>query len=274
MALVLARASETLGEEPFYQEFVAGLERGLRRWSVPVLLHVAPSREHELLCYERWHADGHVQGVVLVDLVRDDPRIDTVRRLGLPAVAVGSPTAGRGLDTVWTQDDRAMAGAVARLVDLGHRRLAHLGGPMSMTHTQVRADAFDRECLRLGAEPLRVEGDYLEVSGRSATTTLLEAAHPPTAVIVDNDIMALGVLGEARSRGVAVPEQLSVLAWDDSSLCQLATPALSAVAHDVPAVGVLTARAMRNALSGRPSRTLTAPAAQVIERETTQFINY
>lgn len=273
VALVLARTSEILGEEPFYHEFVAGLERGLRSRSIPVLLHVVPTRAHEITCYERWQRDGHVQAVVLVDLSPDDERIALVRSLGMAAVAVGDPGSGAGLDTVWTLDDEAMAAAVQYLVGLGHRRIAHIGGPMTMAHTQVRARAFDAECARLGAQPSRAEGDYLEASGRAAITTLLATSPPPTAVVVDNDLMALGVLDGARALRIPVPEVLSVLAWDDSPLCQLADPPLSAVAHDVQDVGALTAAALVNAIDGGRAQVLYTPPARVVERGSTAPIN-
>lgn len=273
VSLVLARTAEILGDEPFYHELVAGLERGLRPASIPVLLHVVPTRRHEIACYERWKQDGHVQAVVLVDLSPDDERIALVRALGMAAVAVGDPDSAGGLDTVWTLDDEAMAAAVQYLVGLGHRRIAHVGGPMTMAHTQVRARAFDAACARLGARPSRAEGTYLEASGRAAIATLLATGAPPTAVVVDNDLMALGVLDGARALGIPVPGVLSVLAWDDSPLCQLADPPLSAVAHDVQEVGVLTADALLNVIRGAAPRVLCTAPARVVERGSTGTIN-
>jgi len=174
---------------------------------------------------------------------------------------------------VWTLDDEAMAAAVQYLVGLGHRRIAHIGGPMRMAHTQVRARAFDAECQRLGVEPSWAEGDYHEASGRAAIATLLATSAPPTAVVVDNDLMALGVLEGARARPARVPEALSVLAWDDSPLCQLADPPLSAVAHDVQDVGVLTADALLNAIGGGEARVRCTTPATVVERGSTATIN-
>jgi DNA-binding LacI/PurR family transcriptional regulator len=78
--------------------------------------------------------------------------------------------------------------------------------------------------------------------------------------------MALGALREARRRDVAVPADLSLVAWDDSALCQLAAPPLSAVSHDVQGLGELVGAAMAEVLAGAPVRVITAAPAVLVVR--------
>ncbi|MGR0319624.1 LacI family DNA-binding transcriptional regulator [Agromyces sp. ZXT2-3] len=269
VGMVLARATEFLGEEPYYHEFVAGVERVLLPLGIPVLLHVLPTIEAEIECYERWARDRVVRAVLLVDLGDDDPRIERVRELGLPAVAISDADSGGGLDTVWTNDDAAMREAVAYLVELGHRHLAHVSGPTRMSHSRIRSDSFERECLARDVAAQQVVGDYSEVSGEEATRQLLTSEQPPTAIVFDNDLMALGALTEAGRLGVRVPDELSILAWDDSSLSQLAQPPLSAMSHDVQRVGELAARAVLNVLRGGVPEARDASHATLVERGTT-----
>jgi DNA-binding LacI/PurR family transcriptional regulator len=87
------------------------------------------------------------------------------------------------------------------------------------------------------APPVVIDTDFSGEAGARATRTLLSAPEPPTAIIYDNDIMAVAGLGVAAELGIAVPGELSLLAWDDSALCEITHPPLSAMHRDVQALG-------------------------------------
>ena len=79
--------------------------------------------------------------------------------------------------------------------------------------------------------------DYSGEDGARVTRRLLSAARRPTAIIYDNDVMAIAGLGVAQEMGLSVPGDLSIVAWDDSSLCRLVHPPLTALQRDIPAYG-------------------------------------
>jgi len=272
IGLVLARPAHTLGDEPYFHEFVAGAERILRPLGRSVLLHVLPTRDDEIACYRRWADDGHVEGLFLVDLAPEDPRIAVVKALDLPAVAISDPDSGGGLETVWTEDGAAMAEAVTYLDGLGHSSIAHVSGPLAMAHTQIRSESFDATAELRGIRPTRIVGDYSEKSGYDAVFSLLAGGVRPTAIVFDNDLMALGGLRAAEARGVHVPDDLSLLAWDDSALCQLAGPPLSAMSHDVQNVGELAARGVLRAIAGENPAVVRADRATVVQRASTAAV--
>lgn len=110
-----------------------------------------------------------------------------------------------------------------------------------------------------GVRTTTFEGDYSEAAGIRALTALGALADRPTAVVFDNDVMALGALHEAGRLGLTVPADLSLVAWDDSALCQLATPPLSAVSHDVQELGELVSHTLADALVAAPATTVNAP---------------
>ncbi|SDT06274.1 LacI family DNA-binding transcriptional regulator [Actinoplanes derwentensis] len=268
VGLVLARASRVLGEEPYYHEFLEGLERVLTPAGVSVLVKVVTDRDAESETYERWAAQGRVDGVVLVDLWPGDDRVALVHRLKLPAVVLGAPSTASGLPTVWTDDAGFAREAIRLLADRGHRVIGHISGPMAFAHTQLRREGTEAEAGARGLRLLHAEGDYSYESGRTAMAELIGGA--PTAVVCDNDLMALAVLAELADRGVAVPRDISVVAWDDSALCQLAVPPLSAMSHDVGRIGELAARAVLDTLDGAEPAVYQAPAAQFVARDSTR----
>ncbi|BCY09785.1 LacI family DNA-binding transcriptional regulator [Actinoplanes sp. L3-i22] len=267
VGLVLARASRVLGEEPYYHEFIEGLERVLTPAGVSVLVKVVTDREAESRTYERWAEQDRVSGVILVDLVPGDDRVALVEGLGLPAVVLGAPSTAPGLPTVWTDDAGYAREAIRFLAEGGHTVIGQLSGPLSFVHTQLRRDGARAEADELGVTLVQAEGDYSYESGRTATGDLL--THAPTALVCDNDLMALAALDLLREREIAVPARMSVVAWDDSALCQLAAPALSAISHDVVRIGELAANAMLDAMAGRPATVYQAPPAHIVARDST-----
>ncbi|AEV84747.1 ABC transporter substrate-binding protein [Actinoplanes sp. SE50] len=267
VGLVLARASRVLGEEPYYHEFIEGLERVLTPAGVSVLVKVVTGRPAENDTYDRWAERGRVDGVILVDLAPDDERVTLVRRLNLPAVVLGDPSTASGMSTVWT-DDAGYAREVVRfLAEGGHRVIGHISGPLIFAHSQLRRQGAQAEAAELGVTLAQADGDYSYESGRAAIAELL--AGKPTAVFCDNDLMALAVLDALREREIAVPADMSVVAWDDSALCQLATPALSAMSHDVVRVGEIAANAMLDAITGKPPTVYQVPYAHIVVRDST-----
>ncbi len=264
---MLARASRVLGEEPYYHEFLEGLERVLTPAGVSVLVKVVTDRAAESETYEQWAAQGRVDGVVLVDLWPDDDRVALVNRLKLPAVVLGAPSAASGLPTVWTDDAGVAREAVRLLAERDHAVIGHISGPLAFAHTQLRREGASSEAAERGLRLLHAEGDYSYESGRAATAALLSGG--PTAIVCDNDLMALGALAELAARGLAVPADMSVVAWDDSAQCQLAVPPLSAMSHDVGRIGELAAGALLAALDGAEAAVYQAPAAQFVGRGST-----
>lgn len=162
-----------------------------------------------------------------------------------------------------------MTDAVDYLTLMGHRHLARVSGPAGLHHSHERHAAFQRACEAHGAHATTVEGDYSEEAGRRCTRTLLGRAGPPTAIIYDNDVMALAGLGVVTELGLTVPGDLSVLAWDDSTLCRLSNPQLSAVTLDVHAMGNQAADALLNTLAGGPVRSYLVPQQRLSARAST-----
>jgi DNA-binding LacI/PurR family transcriptional regulator len=124
---------------------------------------------------------------------------------------------------------------------------------------------------RAGVEAFSVTGDYTAEAGARATRALLEdAGRRPTAVIYDNDLMAVSGLGEAQRMEVSVPGELAIAAWDDSVLCRLVNPPLSALTHDVAAYGAHAARVLLERASGGDPGNRVEPAAVLSVRESSR----
>jgi DNA-binding LacI/PurR family transcriptional regulator len=251
LGLIVDRPARTLGIESFFMSLISGIEATLSGRSIGLLLQVTDDRTAELAAYRRWWAQRNVDGVILVDLARDDPRVGLLEQLQMPAVVVGGPHGLGRLPGVWSDDRAAVTAVVDYLAALGHRRIARVAWLTHFWHTQVRTEALEAAAARLGiADVHTVHTDYTGEAGAQVTRALLARRPAPTAIIYDNDVMAVAGVSVAHEMGVSVPRQLSMVAWDDSPLCQLTHPQLSAVSRDIAAFGAHAADRLLAVVAG------------------------
>lgn len=265
----MAFVRSSAGVDPFYSEVISGMEEVLHRRGMRVLMQTVPTVGDELAAYRRWAATGTVAGVVVSDLTVEDPRGSALAELGLPHVTIGEPEDAAGGAVVRVDNYTTSVSAVQQLVSLGHRAIGRVCGPLRLVHTQERAVAFADAAAAAEATLTTAVGDYSGPSGAAGILELLDGPHPPTAVIFDNDLMAVAALDAAKARGLVVPDDLSILAWDDSIVCRLATPPLSAMSHDVRELGGIAATALLNVIDGGEPQDVTAPLAVFVERGST-----
>ncbi|WP_058595775.1 LacI family DNA-binding transcriptional regulator [Microbacterium testaceum] len=270
VGLVLRRPVRQLGVEAFYSDFMSGLEEVLTEHRRPFVLQVVPDLDEELDAYQRWAQSGRVAGVVLVDILEQhDPRLELADRLGFASVALAHPNDAPDHAVVWVDEEAPMQTAVDYLRELGHTRIGRVSGPDSLAHTRRRTDAFESAAARLGLDARIEVADFSGAGGVAAVDRLLAAPAAPTAIVFDNDVMAAAAASELAARGVDVPGDLSLLAWDDSVLCRSTVPPLSAMARDVAALGERAGTAILQALGHDAHPVMTAPSPELIVRAST-----
>jgi DNA-binding LacI/PurR family transcriptional regulator len=272
VGLVIARPARQLGLEPFFMEFISGIESVLEERAATLLLRLVRNRDEEIAVHREWWRARRVSGSVLVDLTEDDPRIPALARLGMPVVAAGHRgLVGPDATAVWTDDAAAVEEAVRYLALLGHRRIARVGGDPALGHTVIRSRALERITAELGlAVPRSLATDFSGQAGARATRMLLASGDQrPTAIIYDNDIMAVASLAVAAEFGLQVPRDLSLIAWDDSQLCRLTHPTLSAMSHDVHGYGAQVTRSLFDLVDRRPVSSGPAATPVLVPRGST-----
>ncbi|MGW7330820.1 LacI family DNA-binding transcriptional regulator [Streptomyces sp. NPDC054840] len=299
VGLVLARPAHTLGVESFFLQLVSGIQEVLSAARTALLFQVVEDIDAECAVYRRWWAERRVDGVLVVDPRTSDPRPALLEALALPAVTIGealSPEGGGGdaagpsvvpspappasalpsvaasvqpavppsvLSSVRADDAGAMAQVLEHLYGLGHRRIVHVAGLPGLAHTVRRMESLRTEAARRGLGPDRVRSvvtDYSDAEGAAATRQVLAEPEPPTALVYDNDVMAVAGSAVASELGIPVPGRLSIVAWDDSALCRVTHPRLTALVRDTAGFGRLAAAELLAVLAGNP------PGVRISER--------
>lgn len=271
VGLVVRRQPELLSTDPFFPQFVAGVESGLAAVQYALVLQVVDSEQTERDAYVRFAHEARVDGVFLTDLRTDDERPRDLATLGLPSVLVGPPAAEtESFHPIGVDDGAGIRRAVRHLFALGHRRIAHVAGAESYVHSDVRRRAWADEMATLGLEPVPVvNADFTGASGTRATHELLDLAQPPTAIIYANDLMAIAGMSVANDRGIRVPHDLSIVGFDDIPLAPYVVPPLTTVRQDVFQWARVCAVTLVDLVEGRTSDTPALPPVDFVVRGST-----
>jgi DNA-binding LacI/PurR family transcriptional regulator len=248
--LVLARPARTLALEPFFMEFIAGAESELSTRSMALTIQLVRDVQEEIAVYRRLWGERRVDGVLVVDLRVDDPRVDELARLGLPAVVVGGPVEGSVLPAVWHDERSVLVEVVRYLAALGHERIARVAGVPEFVHTVQRSEGFREATAELGIGGEIVDTDYSSESGARATRRLMSQPQRPTAIVYDSDLLAVSGLGAVQQMGFTVPDDVSIVGWDDSLISQVVHPPLTAITRDIEAYGVTATKQLLAAVDG------------------------
>lgn len=267
IGLVVERPATSLGAEAFFTDLIAGIQSGLAATDVSMLTRVVGDSESEIRTYRTWHGSRHVDGVIVIDPRDDDPRLAVLSELGLPAVVIGSAPGGPGEQTtVWLDDRKAAHTLFDHLRDLGHERIAYVTGPAEFQHTRIRAEVL----TGLGADGTVVVTDFSPSAATAATERLLAASSPPTAIVYDNEVMAIAGLRVAQKRDIRVPDDVSIASFDDSVIAGLMHPSITSLTRDTLALGELAASHLLAQLdSDDPLPSIAAPVPVLSRREST-----
>lgn len=273
LGLVITRDPGVLSSDPFFPAFIAGVESVLATRGQALVLQVVTPGEDEAAGYRRLAQDGRVDGVFLSDLRHDDPRIRLLTELGLPAVTLNRPEGHSPYPAVCLDDRPGTTAVVEHLLELGHRRIAHVSGPPAFVHATAREGAFVAALAKAGLKPVAIEvSDFTAAGGTEATRRLLALPEPPTAIVYANDRMAIAGIGAAHEAGINVPEQLSVAGFDDSELAEFVHPALTTVRADPFSFGEAAARTLNQLIDGEAGEhvadVVLPPARLVVRRST------
>ncbi|MFZ2995874.1 LacI family DNA-binding transcriptional regulator [Sphingobium sp.] len=178
--------------------------------------------------------------VILPPMSENDALARMLDEEGCRYVRMGSAVLDDPEHMVASNDREAVAGAVRYLIAQGHRRIGLIAGPHGFRSAQERRQGFEMALAEAGISlprSLIADGQYTFESGLSASESLFDLSPRPTAIFASNDEMAAGVLYAARLRGIAVPEELSIIGFDDTPLTTRVWPPLSTVRWPIVAMG-------------------------------------
>ena len=227
IGLVLKRPQGGLSDDPFFAALTAGIMDFLCSKPYHLCVDVVTDEASQEGIYDEMLRTRRVDGLILVEPEASDERINLLQRDKFPFVLIGNP---KNDDIYSVDNDNVHAGELAtnHLIRAGYERIAFLGGPPAITVSDDRIEGYRRALLKEGLQPIVRHSKFGFEAARYSAADLL-ATERPDAVVVLDDFMACGVVLAARNLNFRVPDQLGIVAFNDSSLCNLLDGGLTSV---------------------------------------------
>lgn len=270
IGLVLGYDPQLLSAEPYIMRLISGLGSALEERDYSLLVRMSMDDDDEVSILEDWIATGNVDALLLLNLEIGDPRIELMKNNPqMPCLALADSSLTSGLPTLMSDDAAASGTMIRHLALFGHKNIARVAGPEELGHSYIRDAAFSEITTELGMRYRCLHTDYTPESGAEATKRLLSVEPRPTAIIYDNDVMALAGESVASVKGVRVPEDLSIISWGDSFMNVAAHPPITALSRNILESGRLAAQLMLKLIDGEDVENVEEPPYELIERAST-----
>jgi LacI family transcriptional regulator len=185
-----------------------------------------------------------VPGVAILTSQIDPAVADLLPKSGVASVFLDLGRVSRNISNIVVDYAHGISQALGHLAKLGHKRIGYIGGPLELPSAQVRKKAFMDSAVQAGLEPDRtIDSDFTVKGGYFACAQMLSGSRP-TAIVTGNDLTAIGVLHRAFDGGLRVPEDLSVVGFDDIVFSEYTQPALTTVAVPRTEIGKVAFQAL------------------------------
>ncbi|GAB2694065.1 DNA-binding LacI/PurR family transcriptional regulator [Microbacterium marinum] len=266
IALVVPEDTTRFFGDPFFAAIVSGIHARVSRSDYVLNLIIASDDPHDkATAYLR---SGAVDGAIIVSHHTSDSFIDRIAA-AMPVVYGGRPVRERERDYYVDVDNRAGSRlATEHLLARGRRKIATIAGPLTMPGGIDRLEGFRAALDAAGLEPAGVEdGDFTSDGAVAATMRLLESGTPFDGLFIASDLMARGALVALARAGIRVPEDVSIVGYDDSPVATSVVPALTTVRQPSLQQGEQMADILLQLLAGGTPPRVTLLETTLVERE-------
>lgn len=252
----------------FFSELIRGIQETAQGHGYHLLFSSARGGKSEIRAAIR-AMRGRVDGLIIMSPHADAETLVENFPTSVPVALLSCGVRGLGYPVVDIDNAKGAREVVRHLVALGHRRIAHITGAPGNVDAAERLKGFRAALKAAGLsreDGPEIDGDFTEASGYRAGEQLLRLTPPPTAVFAANDAMALGVMGALRERRMRVPEDISVVGFDDIPVARYVHPTLTSVHVPIAEMGQRAATILIGAL------TTLVPVEARVERIPTRLV--
>ena len=218
---------------PVFPPIIRGIEDALGREGYTAILANSdndPERERVIL--EKMKA-RRVDGLILATARREDELVAETAAENIPVVLINRTTESSGISSVANDDAAGTSLAVAHLAGLGHRRVAHVAGPQTLSTGKARHDGFLAAMKQNGLTPdtslIAIADSFSVPEGHRALDEILSRGQPFTAVVAANDLLAIGCYDALEAAGLSCPDDVSITGFDDMPFVDKLRPPLTTV---------------------------------------------
>ncbi|SDO33489.1 transcriptional regulator, LacI family [Rhodoferax sp. OV413] len=237
---------------PYFAEIVRSVEDHCFASGYTLILCNTDDEPLRQSVYLKVLAEKRVDGLIIISTGEDSDLHDLLQGLTTPTVLLDREVTHVHCDLVETANVQGGQMAAEHLVALGHRRIACIGGPADLSPSAQRIQGW-RNALaaaELEANDLLWHSDFSSQGGFTAMQEILQSGQQPTAVFVCNDLMGIGALSAAHEAGLRIPQDLSVIGFDDIELARFTSPPLTTIVQPKQRIGMLAVDMLLERIQG------------------------
>ncbi|HTA76149.1 MAG TPA: LacI family DNA-binding transcriptional regulator [bacterium] len=275
---VIAPHHTSVFHSPFFTQIMEGLEAVAAENHYRLLLHPLTETARAQVSYRTLLGDGSVDGMFVLNAWSTDVSVRELSEANVPFILINGKIAGHeDLPYVGFDNRGGVKIAIDHLVKQGHERIGIINGRMTTTNALERFQAFQENLSEHHLEFEKewvADGDFEEEGGYLAAKKILKATRKPSAILCASDLMAMGAIRALKENDLLVPEQVSVVGFDNMEEAAYHEPALTTVAFSAYDMGKLAAQKMFQIIGGEElAARATTLQAKLMERESTRKIN-
>jgi DNA-binding LacI/PurR family transcriptional regulator len=253
IGIILPRPAEELFLNLFFAEVIRGIVTHSTRSGYDLMMTTGTTEQEELEAITRLVKGRRVDGIILLYSRRKDPLIAFLLEHKFPFVLIGRSEDYPDILSVNNNNVQAAYDATRHLIIQGHKSIGFVSGPPNLIVSKDRMEGYKQALLEanLLANPeWIIESDFLQESGYRAMSILMNLPQRPTALVIIDDVVAFGVLRGLTELGYQVPQNLSIVGFNNIPMSELATPSISSIDIGIYQLGYTASqsliRAMKN----------------------------
>ena len=260
----------------FASEVIKGVTAAASRLKADILIHITERKNHlEWMTTESINAD-FVKGVIFADIDGDKKHLQEFIKVGIPYIVMNNYFS-EDINCIAIDNRRAAMDVVEYLVKLGHSKIATIAGDLHTQAGEARLEGYKQAMAKYGLSIPKnyiQEGFFLRTPARTAAKNLLSLGDKPTAIFAASDVMALEVVDEARSEGLRIPWDISLVGFDDNPIAGYSQVRLTTVSQPIVEMGRLALEKLNQITLGHEKQPVKMVLpTKLIKRESTLVLN-
>lgn len=253
IGFVVNRPSGGLMNDPFFSNLTAEIIEYLSGKPYHLCLDMVSDEFHQQAVYDEMLRTRRVDGLILVESQARDERIQRLYEDEFPFVLIGNPLLSASIHSVDNDNVLAAEMATLHLLNSGYKRVGILGGKRGITVSDDRITGYQRAVRGRQDDHLVWHSQFGPESARAEALQILSSPNRPDALVVLDDYMAMGVVLAARYLGIKIPQQLGLVSFNDSSLCDLLECGLTSVSLNIQQIVRSACDRLLRIIEGRPA---------------------
>ncbi|SHE75759.1 transcriptional regulator, LacI family [Caldanaerobius fijiensis DSM 17918] len=264
-------------ENEFFSEIIMSFKHTVEESGYNILFLNLYKIKNENISYVSYCEQYNLNGILIIGFKEDDPYIKELIEKEIPCIGIDIPINGKKCGYVTSDNYGGIAKAVDYLYELGHRKIGLINGRTDMYVARERYKGFISAMKKNNIEIVKdwiCNGDFSEESGYTVINEMLKRGSTPSAIIVaGGDNMAYGVINALKGHGLKVPEDISIIGFDDIRSAKIFTPPLTTIRQDKLMMGKAAAWSLINMINDKSFKApVTIIPTELIIRESTKSI--